>query len=327
LKRSDPRSGIVLVTVLWAIALLSALAVATSTTFRGYAGILAVDRNRVEADALLNAGLEASADLIAKLGDRPLTARETSLTLSTGTVHLRMQDEGGRIDVNKAPVEVLASAMQAVGIAEANILARAIASWRERDQGGKQSAAPNANSANGNLANKGVVIPAGNGNAPLPAGDAEKKDSAFQSFTDLRQLAQVPGMTADYLAALMPLMTVFGGDKVNALTAPESVLAALPGLSRAQVAALLEARRHLPIAENRREQLLGQAQAYMTLQARPIAAVELTARLVDGYTTGARAIIMLLPRDKQPYRLLAWTPLTWTPLSFSSRGGPVADRL
>ena len=38
MKRSDPRSGVILVTVLWSIALLSALAMAASVTFRGFAG-------------------------------------------------------------------------------------------------------------------------------------------------------------------------------------------------------------------------------------------------------------------------------------------------
>ena len=48
MKRSDPRSGVILVTVLWSIALLSALAMAASVTFRGFAGVMAVERDRVQ---------------------------------------------------------------------------------------------------------------------------------------------------------------------------------------------------------------------------------------------------------------------------------------
>src|ERR1700732_1592816 len=54
---NDERRGVVLVAVLWSIALLSALAMAASTTFRGFAGIMVVDRDRVQGDALLTAGL------------------------------------------------------------------------------------------------------------------------------------------------------------------------------------------------------------------------------------------------------------------------------
>ena len=53
MKRSDPRSGVILMTVLWSIALLSALAMAASVTFRGFAGIMSVERDRVQGDALL----------------------------------------------------------------------------------------------------------------------------------------------------------------------------------------------------------------------------------------------------------------------------------
>jgi len=54
-QRSAPRRD--LVTVLWSIALLSALAMAASVTFRGFAGVMAVERDRVQGDALLSAGL------------------------------------------------------------------------------------------------------------------------------------------------------------------------------------------------------------------------------------------------------------------------------
>ena len=57
--RSDRRRGVVLVTVLWLIALLSALAMAASVNFRGFAGVVALDRKRVQAEALLTGGLEA----------------------------------------------------------------------------------------------------------------------------------------------------------------------------------------------------------------------------------------------------------------------------
>src|SRR5438132_6867156 len=69
---SDPRRGVVLVTVLWLIAPTSALAMAASITFRGFAAVVAVDRYRVRTEALLTAGLEAAAHAIDILGDTPL---------------------------------------------------------------------------------------------------------------------------------------------------------------------------------------------------------------------------------------------------------------
>ena len=64
MKRSDPRSGVILVTVLWSIAL-SALAMAASVTFRGFAGVMAVERDRVQHLG----GARTAAGIIDTLGD------------------------------------------------------------------------------------------------------------------------------------------------------------------------------------------------------------------------------------------------------------------
>src|SRR5579864_4767002 len=99
----DARRGMILFAVLWAVAFCEVLAIATSMTFRGLAGVVALDRDRGQADALLNAGLEAAAGIVASVGDAPLIERETTIPLSTGSVRVRVTDEGGRIDVGKAP--------------------------------------------------------------------------------------------------------------------------------------------------------------------------------------------------------------------------------
>jgi general secretion pathway protein K len=39
-------------------------------------------------------------------------------------------------------------------------------------------------------------------------------------------------------------------------------------------------------------------------------AVELTAEVVDGYRETARAVIVLLPDDREPYRVLAWDQIS-----------------
>src|SRR5215475_6463508 len=105
---ANPRRGTVLLTVLWAIALLSALAMAAAVSFRGFAGVASVGRDRVQGDALLTAGVEMAAGAVLGLRDEPLTEREIAVDLSTGTVRARFSDDGGRIDIGKAPVPVLA---------------------------------------------------------------------------------------------------------------------------------------------------------------------------------------------------------------------------
>ena len=53
---------------------------------------------------------------------------------------------------------------------------------------------------------------------------------------------------------------------------------------------------------------VGSAQQYLAVKPVRVASVELTAELSDGYAVGARAVIVVLPQDSEPYRVLVWTP-------------------
>ena len=287
MKRSDPRRGVILVTVLWSIALLSALAMAASVTFRGFAGVMAVERDRVQGDALLSAGLETAAGIIDALGDAPLMDIETRVNLATGSTRLRLNDEGGRIDVGKAPAIVLAALLRSVGAPEAaaNDVAQRIVERRYP----RNAARPDATlrSANG----------------------ATKVPGIGQPFSDLRQLQLIPGMAPDWVAAIEPLATVFGGETVNPLTAPRGVIAVLPGVEKAQVDAFLKARRNFPADVDRLVRMVGAAQQYLAVKPQRVASVELMAELTNGYAVAARSVIVVLPQDSQPYRVLVWTPV------------------
>jgi len=288
MKRSDPRSGMILVTVLWSIALLSALAMAASVTFRGFAGVMAVERDRVQGDALLSAGLETAAGIIDTLGDAPLLDSEAKVDLATGSVRSRLSDEGGRIDVGKAPAEVLAALLRAVGASEsaANNVAQRIV---ERRYPGN-AARPN--------------------NEPRPTIGATGTPPMQQPFSDLRQLQLVPGMRPEWVAAIAPLATVFGGETINPLTAPLGVIAALPGVAKSQADAFVKARRSSPTDVERLVRLVEPARRYLAVKPVRVASVELAAELANGYAVAARSVIVVLPQDSQPYRVLVWTPVS-----------------
>jgi general secretion pathway protein K len=300
MSRRDNQRGMVLLTVLWAIALCSALAMATSTTFRSLAGIVRIDRERVQADALLTAGLEAAAGMVAAMRDAPLVARGTTITLSTGQVRVSVSDEGGRIDIGKAPVELLTSLLRYVGAEDedASVLAKRIVELRGPDQQGRSADTAKSPAAkpDQSAANSGQPS-AKSDPAPTPA-----------PFTDIRQLASIPGMRADWMAAMAPLITVYGSDGVNPLTAPVAVLRALPFVDEARLDTFLEMQRAPLVDPERLAFLLGPAQKYMKAQPRQVVAVDLVAGTTGGYTAKAKAFIVLLPDDKQPYRVLAWNP-------------------
>jgi general secretion pathway protein K len=273
----EARRGVVLVIVLWSIALLSALAMAASVTFRGFAGVMVVDRSRVQSDALLTAGLEASASTIETLGDAPLREIEITVALSTGSVRAHLDDQGGRIDIGKAPLEVLTALLRSVGapVATADGIARRVVELR----------------------------------GPGKVGDGGTRPGAEQPFTDVLQLGHIPGMRPDWLAAIAALTTVHGSETVNPLTAPRGVIAALPGVDGARLEAFLAQRRSSPADADRLARALGLAQQYLAAKPQQVAAIELTARLTDGYIAAARAVIVVLPQDSEPYRVLEFTPV------------------
>jgi general secretion pathway protein K len=102
---------------------------------------------------------------------------------------------------------------------------------------------------------------------------------------------------------------VFGSQTVNPLTASARVIAALPGVSRLQLEAFLAARRSYPTDAERLATLFGPGQSYLAAKPQRVVAVELAAALPDGYAAAAHAVIVLLPQDSQPYRVLVWKPL------------------
>jgi general secretion pathway protein K len=284
---ANPRRGMVLLTVLWTIALMSALAMAAAVTFRGFAGVAGVGRDRVQGDALLTAGLEMTAGAVASLNDKPLTEREITVNLSTGSVRASFSDEGGRIDAGKAPAAVLASLLRFVGAPEqeAQDAAQRIVEWRRRSTARPEDA------------------------GTAPGNDPTQNPDAQQPFADIREVAQVAGMAPAWLSAMAPLTTVFGSETVNPLTASPRVIAALPGVSRAQLEAFLAARRSSPADADRLIAMFGAGQAYLAAKPQRVVSVELKAALPDGYAAAAHAVIVVLPQDSQPYRVLVWKPL------------------
>jgi general secretion pathway protein K len=282
--------GMVLIGVLWAIAFCSVLAMAAAASFRGLAGVVAIDRDRVQAEALLSAGLEAAAGVVGSMQDAPLTDREVTIELSTGAVRIRMHDETGRIDIGKAPVELLAALLRHVGADDDD--ATAVAKQIVAQRGPVQQPSP--------------------AKVSKPDASPAKPDASPASsvvFTDVRQLARIPGITRELMAAMTPLITVFGSDTVNPLTAPVEVIEALPFFDEGRLDAFLAMRRGpLPDPE-RLGFLVGPAQKYLKVQTRGVVGLDLMARTMDGCQAVAQAFIVLLPGDKQPYRVLAWNPM------------------
>lgn len=291
--KTDAREGVILVTVLWTVALLATVAVAASLTFRGFAGIMAVERDRTRAEHLLTAGLEVAGGLVSSAGTTPIAGVESTVTMASGSVRLHLEDEGGRIDIGQASPELLAALFRSIGAPDPEGVAREIVNWR---QDGNPSPSPDPQTRRGPNP------------APVP------KQPVAPPFSDVDQLLEVPGMRPEWVAAVAPLSTVFGNATVNPLTAPAAVLAVLPGVNPARLAAFLDARRGAdPTNAANLIGLLGGGQGMLEVKPTHAVAATLSARLADGYVAAADAVIISLKSDPQPYRVLRWTPIPRQP--------------
>jgi general secretion pathway protein K len=126
-------------------------------------------------------------------------------------------------------------------------------------------------------------------------------------------------MAPDWITAIAPLTTVFGDQTVNPMTAPLAVIAALPGVDAQRAASFLKARRSSPSDGDRLVRILGPAQQYLAVKPQRVASVDLTAALASGYAAAAHAVIVVLPKDSQPYRVLSWSPIPYVKSSLGGR--------
>jgi general secretion pathway protein K len=218
------------------------------------------------------------------LDETPLLEVEGAVALAAGTVHVRLHDEGGRIDVGKAPAEVLTSLFRAIGMPQPGTVAQQLIEWRERKDPKETAGADQETTA----VEKDANVP-----APL---------------TDLGQLVHLPGMRSEWVTAIAPLATVFGDATVNPMTAPAAVLAVLPGVEPARLQMFLEMRDRSTALAAQNVSLLREAQRYLSIRTPRAASVHLHARVVGRSTAAAHAVIVLLSGDSEPYRVLAWNP-------------------
>jgi general secretion pathway protein K len=78
-----------------------------------------------------------------------------------------------------------------------------------------------------------------------------------------------------------------------------------------RVASFVEARRNFTKSVQDSPQLtqmLGSAQPYVIAGGKKIASVVIQAKVSDGYSAAAQAVIILSPQDAQPYHVLVWNP-------------------
>ena len=266
--------GFVIVAVLWILVALSALAAIFSVYLSNSARVLGANDINVERDALVSASLELTAY-------RLLSADEKERP-PQGSFHFRMDNaeasvtfisEAARVDLNKAPKEMLAGLFEVLGAEQnaAGELADRVIGWRTKSK-------PKTTNEEAAL-----YLAAGLRYSPRQA-----------PFGHVNELSLVLGASPALVERVLPYVTVYSKSAdIDALIAPPQVIAALPGMTPQLLNDFLKQRPTLPRDPKAIAAALGSAKSASALPETQAFRVLTALRFDNGRRTSTEAVILL----------------------------------
>ena len=274
----EGQRGSVAILALWGIALIFMLIAPVAFATRGELtiarNVLAASHARLAAEAGTQLGLlrllrrqDAGAT---SFDGTPQTWRQGSTRVA-----IMISDEAGKIDLNLAPLELIAGLFEAVGAPHevSGLLACNVVERR------------------------GDTGPGCPGSVAPPAG---------RRFAVPEELAQLPGIDDRLYDRIADDITVAtGASAIDPSVAPRTVLLALPGATEGLVDAFLEHRATLRDFGAADADLLPAAAFLMASPGRDFT-VAATAVTADGARSRAELQVRLTGRPAQPYQVIAW---------------------
>jgi general secretion pathway protein K len=222
----DRQRGLALVTVLWGLMILAAIAAAMLSTGRVSSRLATSGVERAKAEALAEAAVNrAVLGLIDPRIDRRwrIDGVPRLAVFKEAPVSVAIQDEYGKIDLNVAGPEILRQmfTVAGVGAEAADSLTDATLDWREKGDLHRLHGAKAED-----------YRAAGYSYAP--------RGGPFQMVGELKL---VMGMTPALFQRLQPILTVYSQRPMpNTQTAPRAALLSTPGMNAAEADALIQAR-------------------------------------------------------------------------------------
>jgi general secretion pathway protein K len=282
--------GVALIIVLWIITLLMVIAASFIQTMRTDVNVVANSLSRVKSEALADAGLQRALYELYKpqnIEGRWNTDGSSREWLYRDiVVNITMQDETGKIDINRAADALMRGLLLSQGVPEEDAakLVDAIADWRDADS---------------NRRLKGAEAPEYTA-VGLSYGPA---NALFQSTEELKL---VLGMTPEIFARIAPLITVYSGQPgINEQIATREVLRALPNVSDEAIDEYLS-RRDIARASRRpipnfQQNLFRSASNNQT----PVR-IRTEAVFADGNRFVREVVVRRYTDPKRPYAYLSW---------------------
>ena len=323
-------AGFVLVAVLWILAALATLATVYSSYTVNTADASRVADDRVQAEASIRAGVEMAVFRQLALPEKARPARGGfDMRVGRTSIAVRFRSETARIDLNAAPVDLLAGLFTAVGVdsSRAQNFAERVVGWRTKAKAsddanavgaGANAASGGANAANANPAGVGAnpasanaspAADAGLAGAGGPGDKAAKEDKLYSEehmpypprhapFDSALELSLLPGIPLAVVDRVFPFVTVFSGRaEVDVSTADPTVLSAFPEMTPRILGAVLNARASDPGDGKALLDLLGPAKARAAADKTKLFRASISVDFDNGRRVHAEVVYRLKDQD------------------------------
>jgi general secretion pathway protein K len=300
-------AGFIIITVLWILMALAALATIFSVYLSNSARALGATDISIERDALVSASLELTAYQLLRADEKDRPSQGSfSFRLDNADALVTFTSEAARVDLNLAPKEMLAGLFEVLGAEQtaAGDLADRVVGWRTKSK---------PNTANDESA---LYLAAGLNYTPRGA-----------PFAHVNELSLVLGATPAVVERVLPFVTIFSKSAdIDVLVAPPEVVAALPGMTPEALNDFLKQRSSLPHDQKAIAAALGPAKAAATLPDNKTYRVRTMLRFDNGRQVASEAVIVLAgvggknsaknvqsavkPDGKDAYSILFWRDQT-----------------
>lgn len=270
--------GFALILVIWSLVLLASLATGFAYAVRHQARVAADVADVARAEAAATAALHT---MVLTLGMSDREARRQSdigihrVAWPQADITVQVKSESGRIDVNRAPRELLAG-LFALLLPDANpeALADALIDWRDRDDRPGPAGAEQAA-----YAEAGYVY-----------------GPANTAFYSVNELSQVIGFDSRIVETVRPYLTVYSRQpRLNAASADLIALQAIPGIDQAAAQAFI-AQRDNALANGDEVDYTPLRDARRYVNTRPgdrLLSLDIEVRLDDGFRRHEHAVLRL----------------------------------
>lgn len=305
-RQSGHQSGVILVAVLLAVAIMSVMVVAAVALTRSGIGSERLEQRRLSSHFALRSGIEAAKALILAMPPEERLALDGSsmqLDLGNGvSATIMMRDAAGLADLNRSDPTLIETVASSSGLPRGKAEGIAATITRLR-----KDAAPESGEKKVQIkpAQPGV-LPGGNAAVASNAAETETPPIIFLAVEQFVELFRIPLEDGVRLAANLTIYNPTG--KINPLAAPVPVLQSIPGVSVRDVSDVAAARASgTGSSDARLQQLVQRLPGLMSMKEPSVFMVEVRIDSGEGVLTGstARAVLRLNGKDAPPFGVLA----------------------